>query len=107
MRTATKLRFLGIAAALAAAPALASGFPVPSFNDVPELYGPQAARGSAWQTGGAIAPHPYPSLNDAGELHPQAGDRASAGASRDVQPGGTQAPFVPYGPWITLPSSGS
>ena len=106
MRTATKLRFLGIAAALVAAPALASGFPVPSFNDLPELYGPQAARPGSWQTGGAIAPHPYPSLNDAAELHPEKGGRASAGASQPA-PGGTSAPFVPYGPWITLPSSGS
>lgn len=64
--------------ALGAGSAYANDFPVPSFNDAPEIYS-----------------------------HGQSSTGASGNVTRQRATPSTTAPAMNYGPWIVIPSSGA
>lgn len=74
-----KLGLIIALATLGMGSAYANDFPVPSFNDVPELYS-----------------------------HGQSSTGAGTNAgTRGVQSQPAHAPAMDYGPWIVIPSSGA
>jgi hypothetical protein len=116
MRTFTKLRLVAAVAVLGAPVAAAAGsLPVPSFNDLPELYSSSRPLSGPWQAGGVVTPHPNPSFRqEALDLHPEVAG-AAAGATGPLArmharmksaAAARTEPSFPYGPWIVTPSSG-